>query len=971
MASDSKKVTLEVAVQTQQEQIDELEAKMRQLQQEKLEVTLETHSNALDEVNQEIEETRNRLDDLKGSVDVDNSEIEALESELESTQSLLEDLQGDVTVDDSEIEELEDYVNELESKLEELKASVTVDSSEIEELESKLEDLEATQLDLQINVAQDEVALAQAAMDDLRNSTDDAANSADNLNSALGMMDAMAIFQVGDALANYGGEAEQMAQDMNNAAISVGQLATQTGIAEPQMVSLINTISNATFPNEEAMMYVKSLSQIGVASENLGKSATDLDKINDAFHLGAERTNSLGQELSVLGVDMNNVSSSFNALAYANANTVGGMENYYTFLRKYDAQFKELGYSVDQSAVIIAAATHKYGGGRAALSGLSDALKEANGDSRKLEEALGLQAGALDNASALTGKYEGQLQNLANEEAEHKTWLDQIGAAWEDISLSLSPVLSPLSSFVGLIGQLGAYGMGLNGLWELGSKIRELSIVDSISGKFSGFRQTITNLGSSAKTAAASVGSSLVNALRTAGSAAKDAAIWLGKAAIEVLKGGLNAMKAAAMWLVEKAAKLGEIVVTKTAAAAQWLLNVAMSANPIMLVVIAITALIAILGYLYFNNEQVRAAVDGLGQALWGLGESIYGGLMGALDWLNGAWQNTVDFFTNGANTISESVTGAVQWLTDGLQWLSDTITGSLMDSVQWLSDGLQWLSDTITGSVMGAVQWLTDQFTWLGDIWNQVVNAFTTYAPLVGEVLFVMATGGVGAIILLIANFMGMPNQIGGALQNVITHVAGFVGDLVNRFTSGARQSVSNFMNQISSLPGKFVAELNRMLSAVNDWAATLPAKFWEAGVNAVKNFLNALGIHSPGYMQLALIGEMKNTTLGIVSEGKQLVSNLASIGYNAVKSWGNPELPYGYVNVNNMNTLSSSNVSNGNIEGLLNRIIELLAALSIVNNINYNHYGDIDSDEKMQEILEYIRKYLYYNNNTAGRTV
>ena len=233
------------------------------------------------------------------------------------------------------------------------------------------------------------------------------------------------------------------------------------------------------------------------------------------------------------------------------------------------------------------------------------------------------------------------------------------------------------------------------------------------------------------------------------------------------------------------------------------------------------------------------------------------------------------------------------------------------------------------------------------------------------------MATGGVGAIILLIANFMGMPNQIGGALQNVITRVASFVGDLVNRFTSGARQSVSNFMNQISSLPGKFIAELNRMLSAVNEWAATLPAKFWEAGVNAVKNFLNALGIHSPGYMQLALIGEMKNTTLGIVSEGKQLVSNLASIGYNAVKSWGNPELTYGYVNVNNMNAVSGSNASNGNIESLLNRIIELLAALTIVNNINYNHYGDINSDEKMQEILEYIRKYLYFNNDTAGRTV
>ena len=248
---------------------------------------------------------------------------------------------------------------------------------------------------------------------------------------------------ISSELSSIGSNAEGMAQDMNTASISVGQLATQTGVAEPQMVSLINHISNATFPNDEAMMYVKSLDQIGVSSENLGKSATDLDRINDAFGLGAQTTNSLGQELSVLGVDMNNVSSSFNALAYANSNTVGGMENYYNFLRKYDAQFNELGFNVDQASVIIAGATQKFGGGRAALTGLSDALKESNGDTRALEQALGLQAGAISNASQLTGQYEGQLQTLANEEAEHKTWLDQINAAWEDMSLLMSPVLAP------------------------------------------------------------------------------------------------------------------------------------------------------------------------------------------------------------------------------------------------------------------------------------------------------------------------------------------------------------------------------------------------------------------------------------------------------------------------------------------------------------------------------------------------
>ena len=182
---------------------------------------------------------------------------------------------------------------------------------------------------------------AASGADSLEQEVNEADQAVQDLGSDLGIVNSSMLLQLADQVGAIGQKAEGMAQDMNTASISVGQLATQTGVAEPQMVSLINTISNATFPNDEAMMYVKSLDQMGVASENLGQSATHLDMINDAFGLGAQTVNSLGQELGVLGVDMNNVSSAFNALAYANANTVGGMDNYFSFLQRYDAQFTE------------------------------------------------------------------------------------------------------------------------------------------------------------------------------------------------------------------------------------------------------------------------------------------------------------------------------------------------------------------------------------------------------------------------------------------------------------------------------------------------------------------------------------------------------------------------------------------------------------------------------------------------------
>ncbi len=351
-------------------------------------------------------------------------------------------------------------------------ASVSIDeiAPAAEEVESAIASIDPSGIDDVGSAASD----AASGADELGDSLGGASDAADDLGNSMGIIEGSLLLGAAEQIGNLAGNTEDMAQQMNTAAITIGQLATQTGIAEPQMVALINEISNATFPNDEAMMYVKSLSQIGVSANNLGKSATDLDKINDAFGMGAGRVNSLGQELSVLGVDMNNVSDSFNALAYANANTVGGMDNYYNFLKKYDAQFKDLGYDVDQSSIIIAAATQKYGGGRAALSGLSEALEQADGDTRKLEEALGIQAGTLDNASAVTGQYEGQLQELANEEAEHKTILDQIGAAWEDVSLSLSGVLSPAASAISLIGQVGSVGMSIKGIKELSTTFNQL-----------------------------------------------------------------------------------------------------------------------------------------------------------------------------------------------------------------------------------------------------------------------------------------------------------------------------------------------------------------------------------------------------------------------------------------------------------------------------------------------------------------
>lgn len=661
-------------------------------------------------------------------------------------------------------------------------AIASVDSSTLDQLADSLGmDTDRVQelIDAGANVGSIPFNDAAASAEELGSSVNNADNAVQGLGSDLDIINSSMLLQLSDQLASVASGAEDMAQEMNENAISVGQLATQAGIAEPQMVSLINNISNATFPNDEAMMYVKSLDQIGVSSENLGQSATDLDKINDAFGMGANTVNSLGQELSVLGVDMNNVSSSFNALAYANANTVGGMDNYYNFLKKYDAQFKELGFNVDQASVIIAGATQKFGGGRAALSGLSTALKESNGDTRALEEALGLEAGSIENATKLTGQYEGQLQQLADEEAEHKTLLDQVGAAWEDVSLAASSAFSPVLSVIGLVGQVGSFGTQVKGLQELVNLTKKMTEIEIIDSAIKSGKAAIMSVVTVATTLYASI--------------------------VGVLTGELGLV---------------------AAATAVW--NAILAMNPIMLVVIALVALVAII-YEVGKAFGWWSDVQGMMSAIW--------------DGVNRIWQAFINHpdvqavltaLGEAWNVVSEAIGGVISWVMS----FFETSNSGEFDVVRALIDaiGLAWNALTfplrmvisVVQAVIGVFnQFRTGQIDLPTFIMNVMMLLFTAYQTIFNQIMsFVISIGAklVSSIRSaasrmvngMISFLRTLPGRAYTALIGVVSRIVSAGSQWVSNAKTKAGEIVSGVHNKLTGLPGQISSALSGVVSAI-----------------------------------------------------------------------------------------------------------------------------------------------------------
>lgn len=672
-------------------------------------------------------------------------------------------------------------------------------NAEVDRLTEELAGIEMGDIEGDFDAVSQQLADAEAEAESLAQAMDEVENESTEATDAMGDMgiiNSSMMMQLGEQVGQLGGQAENMAQDMNTAAISVGQLATQTGIAEPQMVNLINTISNATFPNDEAMMYVKSLDQIGVSSENLGKSATDLDRINDAFGLGAEKTNSLGQELSVLGVDMNNVSTSFNALAYANANTVGGMDNYYTFLRKYDSEFKQLGFNVDQASVIIAAATQKFGGGRAALTGLSDALKESNGDTRALEQALGLAAGSLDNASQITGQYSGQLQELADEEAEHKTLLDQIGAAWEDVSLSIGQIASPLIGIIGLFGQIGQFGLQVQGIKTLISTMRELNIIEGITNAIEG------------EGAIARLASALGITTEAAAAEGATVAFW-----------GLAIAEDSALWpILAIAAAIAALiaVIYGIGVAFGWW-------NDVGSMIDAIWAGINRLWSAFINHPDVQATIEVISNALSTL-----------WSWITQAGQAILEFFgvaNNGEFDIVRALIDAV-----GAAWNAMTfpirVVISVVQQVISAFNSFRTGQMDLPAFIMGVLQALVNVYM---SVFNRIVQFVVQFGSRI-------LSAGVSAASRFVSNIVSRVRQLPGRVYSALMSVVGRISSAIQSWISTAVSKVTTLISNITSPFSGVASTISNALSGVVN-AITQPFQnAWNAIKPIVDNINNAI---------------------------------------------------------------------------------------------------------------------------------
>ena len=177
------------------------------------------------------------------------------------------------------------------------------------------------------------------------------------------------------------------------------------------------------------------------------------------------------------------------------------------------------------------------------------------------------------------------------------------------------------------------------------------------------------------------------------------------------------------------------------ASIAQLALNAAMNANPIGIVVTAITALITIIGTLWVTNEDFRKAVT----EIW---ENIKQAFVNAWEAIKAAWDAASPYFTEIWNAIKSIFEPVVEFLSGifSQAWESvkqifdgviDFVTGVFTGDWEKAWDGVKSIFTGIWNGIIsaleGAVNLIIKGINWLISQLNKVSFTLPDWVPLIG----------------------------------------------------------------------------------------------------------------------------------------------------------------------------------------------------------------------------------------------
>lgn len=286
------------------------------------------------------------------------------------------------------------------------------------------------------------------------------------------------------------------------------------------------------------------------------------------------------------------------------------------------------------------------------------------------------------------------------------------------------------------------------------------------------------------------------------------------------------------------------------------------AANPIAIVIVALTALVSALIYAYNHSERFRDIVNAAFKKV----KEVVGNVVQALVTfftvtIPNAIQNVINWFsqlpTNIANFVNMVWTTVSTWVTDMVAKaleLGSQFVENIVNFFSTLPDTIGYIIGFILGKI---VQWGLDLYKFAttkipefvntvvkfiselpGKIWNWLVQAFNRVTQWG---LNIVATGKQKAseFVSSVVQFVSeLPGKIWNWLSNAISKVIQWGSDTVSTGRQKASEFVSSAVQFISELPGKMWSHLSSAVQKVVQWGSDMVSR----GRSAARDLVSAV---------------------------------------------------------------------------------------------------------------------------------
>lgn len=492
------------------------------------------------------------------------------------------------------------------------------------------------------------------------------------------------------------------------------------------------------------------------------------------------------------------------------------------------------------------------------------------------------------------------LKGLAsNAQAFGGSLLDVVtnGGGLQNFLTGLNNIISPLvnrwialtrnvSIFIGTLSDSGGVQAFLASLSELWKGLTQLGqgLADAVTGFLAvgqngGAAASIGQLVGDAFNAAAPFVEKLASTLQSLGDWASEHGDAI-RTVIAGIAGGFAAFKTASLISAAVTALKSFDVAAKIAAAGQWVLNAAMNANPIVLVVTAIGALVAALVWFFTQTETGRKAWASFTSFLSSAWQSV-------VSFVTSLGQNIANFFTQ---TIPNATQSVIQWfqqlpsaigtalsnlitsigtwavsfgqsaLQAGQQFVSNIanfLTNLPATIAYWLAYGITfvvlWAAQLGSQAISAGQQFLANLGTFFvqlpGNIWNWLTSTVASVASWAAQMGANALSAG-SRFLSNVGTFISqLPANVGSWLSGAVSAAASFVGRMASNAVNAGSRFLSSIGSYISQVPGRIGAGLSGAISAVGSFASSMAYGALRAGQQFLSNLVNTLA-SIPGRM-------------------------------------------------------------------------------------------------------------------------